>query len=110
MGLDPSEGRRDVVGRPLSDDLADHHRSLRAVALLALGGAPPRSRTGDAGAPRLPPQPTAEWRPADVLLPVPRPGRRLLRRTAVPVRVPGALRARDRRPAAAAVRDPARRG
>ena len=63
-----------------------------------------------AGQPRDAPEQAADRRPDDVLLPVPRPGGLLLRRAALPLGLPGPVRARDRRPAAAALGHAARRG
>ena len=77
-----------VVARP--------RRHLRALALHALGGAAAVDRARAAGRARAPPEPPAAERADDVLLPVPRPGRGLLRRPALPLGRAGPERDRDR--------------
>ena len=65
-------------------------------------GEEPLVRPGDAA------QPAVDRRSDDVLLPVPRAGRAVLRRAAVPLRLPRPVGARDRRAAPAALGDAAR--
>ena len=107
VGLDPAQDRRSVMGRAVPDDLADHRRPLRDLALLPLAGPPGVARPGAARADGDAPQQAADRRPDDVLLPVPHPGGVLLRRAALPLGRARPLRDRDRHPAAAALRDAA---
>ncbi len=110
LGLDLPQVRRTFLARALPRRVARRRRPVRLMDLLPLGKARrgPRRRAsrspGDASE-----RPVAR-RPDDVLLPVPRPGRRLLRRPALPVRRARPVGARNGRPVAAAVRGPARDG
>ena len=110
VGLDPAEARWAVVGGAVADGVADHRRAVRDLALLPLGGSPRRSRRRAAGATRLLAKQAAERRPDHVLLPVPRTGRSLLRRSALPLGLPRPLGARHWGTAAPALGDAADRG
>src|SRR6266576_1576632 len=108
MGLDPAEGGWAVMGQSLAHRLARPRRPVRDLGLLPLG-VPPRGGGGGAAlAAGHAPEQAAERRPDDVLLPVPRPGGHLLRRAALPLRLPRPLGAGDRIAAATSVRHVAR--
>src|SRR5206468_9328052 len=110
MGLDSAQAGWAIVGRPLANDLAHARGSVRDLDLLPLGSTRRGEGRRAAGTPGDAAQQAADRRPDDVLLPVPRPGRLLLRRAALSVGLPGADRARDRRAAAAALDHAAGRG
>ena len=97
------------MGGHLAVVLAHSRRLLRDLALLRMAGAPGVARAGAARAHGDAAQPAADRRPDDVLLPVPRPGRVLLRRAALPLGRARPVRARDGRAAAAALGDAPRR-
>ena len=110
VGLDPAARGRPVLGSPLADGVARARRPVRDLAFLHLGE-PPRGQGPGAAHPSRHAQEHAAERRADhVLLPVPRSGRLLLRRPALPVGLPRPLRAGDRRAAAAALGHAAGRG
>ena len=98
----PKAGRA-LVGGPVADDLARDRRFPRALAVLPVGGETHLARRGAAGAPGDVPEPPADGRADDVLLPVPRAGGVLLRRSALPVGRPRPVRPRHGGAAAAAL-------
>ena len=99
-----------LLGRALADRLARARRACSWSGCFFRWEAHRESAgQGAAHPPGHASQPPARRRPDDVLLPVPRPGRLLLRGPALPVGRPRPVRARDRCPAAAAVDHPARR-
>ncbi len=109
-GAGSSRSRRAVLARPLADRLARCWSGLLVIWLFFRWEARLEEQGGEPLVrPALLREPAARRRPDDVLLPVPRPGWAVLRRAAVPLGRARAVRAGDRRPAAAAVADPAGR-
>src|SRR5829696_2635640 len=104
MGLDRAQARCSLVGQRLADSLADPRRTVRALALLPLGNATRLAWRRASHPPRDATESAAGRRPCHVLLPVPRAGGTLLRRSALPLGVPRAVGPGDRRSASAALR------
>ena len=97
VGLGAAEAGRPGHPRALADDRADPRRAPRALAVRDVGatawsrhGREPLVAAGDVR------EPAVHRRPADVLLPVPDPGRAVLHHPAVPVGGAGPVRDRHR--------------
>ena len=100
------EARRAGLARALAGDLADTRRGSRAARVPRLGEAPARHRPTGAARSGDPARQTPAERAYRVLLPVPAPGRAVLRGAVVPVDRAGAHCDRDRCPHLAPVDHP----